>query len=194
MNLPFLIYKIFFVFIYVFSFVDCLRPVISGTIFVQFLVVGLVLGFTLINIVLFANLGSAIAALSFMAAVLLETTPFCVLCNYLTEDCYKLADALFQSNWIDNEKRYKKTLMYFLQKLQQPITFMAMNVFPISVGTNISVSTITYTWFLKLLHWLIAGYQVFILCLYSGEANEHCRETGQIKWRRVKKIFMYGHN
>lgn len=123
-----------------FSFVDCLRPVISGTIFVQFLVVGLVLGFTLINIVLFANLGSAIAALSFMAAVLLETTPFCILCNYLTEDCHNLANALFQSHWIDGEMRYQKTLMYFLQNLQQPITFMAMNVFPISVGTNISVS------------------------------------------------------
>lgn len=106
----------------------------------QFLVVGLVLGFTLINIVLFANLGSAIAALSFMAAVLLETTPFCILCNYLTEDCHNLANALFQSQWIDGEMRYKKTLMYFLQNLQQPITFMAMNVFPISVGTNISVS------------------------------------------------------
>ncbi|XP_033153658.1 odorant receptor 42a [Drosophila mauritiana] len=128
-------------------YVDCLRPVISGTIFVQFLVVGLVLGFTLINIVLFANLGSAIAALSFMAAVLLETTPFCILCNYLTEDCYKLADALFQSNWIDEEKRYQKTLMYFLQKLQQPITFMAMNVFPISVGTNISVTKFSFSVF-----------------------------------------------
>ncbi|XP_020815456.1 odorant receptor 42a [Drosophila serrata] len=128
-------------------YVDCLRPVISGTIFVQFLVVGLVLGFTLINIVLFANLGSAIAALSFMAAVLLETTPFCILCNYLTEDCYKLADALFHSNWIDEETRYKKTLMYFLQKLQQPITFMAMNVFPISVGTNISVTKFSFSVF-----------------------------------------------
>ncbi|KAI8036515.1 hypothetical protein M5D96_010674 [Drosophila gunungcola] len=128
-------------------FVDCLRPVISGTIFVQFLVVGLVLGFTLINIVLFANLGSAIAALSFMAAVLLETTPFCILCNYLTEDCYKLADALFQSNWIGGKKRYQMTLMYFLQKLQQPITLMAMNVFPISVGTNISVTKFSFSVF-----------------------------------------------
>ncbi|XP_017104074.1 odorant receptor 42a [Drosophila bipectinata] len=128
-------------------FVDCLRPVISGTIFVQFLVVGLVLGFTLINIVLFANLGSAIAALSFMAAVLLETTPFCILCNYLTEDCHNLADALFQSQWIDGEKRYKKTLLYFLQNLQQPITFMAMNVFPISVGTNISVTKFSFSVF-----------------------------------------------
>ncbi|BFG03271.1 odorant receptor 42a-like [Drosophila madeirensis] len=125
----------------------CRLPVISGTIFVQFLVVGLVLGFTLINIVLFANLGSAIAALSFMVAVLLETTPFCILCNYLTDDCYNLANALFQSNWIDGEQRYKKTLMYFLQKLQQPITFMAMNVFPISVGTNISVTKFSFSVF-----------------------------------------------
>ncbi|XP_034129364.1 odorant receptor 42a-like [Drosophila guanche] len=128
-------------------FVDCLRPVISGTIFVQFLVVGLVLGFTLINIVLFANLGSAIAALFFMTAVLLETTPFCILCNYLTDDCYNLAIALFQSNWIDGKQRYKKTLMYFLQKLQQPITFMAMNAFPISVGTNIIVTKFSFSVF-----------------------------------------------
>ncbi|XP_068146953.1 odorant receptor 42a [Drosophila tropicalis] len=128
-------------------FCDSLRPVISGTIFVQFLVVGLVLGFTLINIVMFANLASAIAALSFMSAVLLETTPFCILCNYLTEDCNQLADALFESNWIDYSKRYKNALRHFLHNLQQPITFMAMNVFTISVGTNISVTKFSFSVF-----------------------------------------------
>ncbi|XP_062130346.1 odorant receptor 42a-like [Drosophila sulfurigaster albostrigata] len=128
-------------------FCDTLRPVISGTIFVQLLVVGLVLGFTIINIVLFANFASRIAALSFMTAVLLETTPFCILCNYLTDDCFDLADALFESNWIDKEQRYKKTLIQFLQSLQKPIVFMAGNVFTISVATNISATKFSFSVF-----------------------------------------------
>ncbi|KAL7736180.1 hypothetical protein ACLKA6_003725 [Drosophila palustris] len=119
---------------------NTLRPMISGTIFVQLLVVGLVLGFTIINFVLFADFASRIGTFFFMTAVLLETTPFCILCNYLTDDCFNLADALFESNWINKEQRYKKTLLQFLQGLQKPIVFMAGNVFTISVATNITDS------------------------------------------------------
>lgn len=115
---------------------------IGGTIFVQLLVVGLVMGCTLINIVKFASFGSRVAALSFMLAVLLETTPFCTLCNYLTDDGLKLADALFESNWINQEQRYKKTVLQFLQSLQKPIVFMAGNVLTISVATNLTVDTL----------------------------------------------------
>ncbi|XP_064548265.1 odorant receptor 42a-like [Drosophila montana] len=126
---------------------DTLRPVISGTIFVQLLVVGLVLGFTLINIVLFANFGSRIAALTFLTAVLLETTPFCILCNYLADDCLKLADALFESNWIYQDQRYKKALLQFLQRLQKPIVFMAGNIFSISVATNLTATKFSFSVF-----------------------------------------------
>ncbi|XP_062135270.1 odorant receptor 42a-like [Drosophila sulfurigaster albostrigata] len=128
-------------------FCDTLRPMIGGTIFVQLLVVGLVMGFTLINIVKFADFGSRVAALSFMSAVLLETTPFCTLCNYLTDDSLKLADALFESNWIDQEKRYKTTLTHFLHNLQKPIVFMAGNVFTISVATNLTASKFSFSVF-----------------------------------------------
>ncbi|KAH8297265.1 hypothetical protein KR044_009071 [Drosophila immigrans] len=128
-------------------FCDTLRPVIGGTIFVQLLVVGLVMGFTLINIFQFADFGSRVAAFSFMGAVLLETTPFCTLCNYLTDDSLKLADALFESNWIDQEKRYKKTLTHFLHNLQKPIVFMAGNVFTISVATNLTASKFSFSVF-----------------------------------------------
>ncbi|XP_030368830.1 odorant receptor 42a-like [Scaptodrosophila lebanonensis] len=126
---------------------DVIGPVISGTIFVQFLVVGVVLGLTLINLVLFANLASGVAALFFLSAVLLETTPFCILCNFLTDDCSKLSDALFESEWMDKEQRYRKTVLFFLHKLQQPITFMAMGVFTISVGTNITVTKFGFSVF-----------------------------------------------
>ncbi|EDW08380.1 odorant receptor 42a [Drosophila mojavensis] len=129
------------------SFCDTLRPIISGTIFVQLLVVGLVLGFTIINIVMFANFASRIASLCFMTAVLLETTPFCILCNYLADDCMKLADALFESNWIYQDERYKKTVLLFLQSLQKPIVFIAGNVFTISVATNLNATKFSFSVF-----------------------------------------------
>ncbi|XP_030368828.1 odorant receptor 42a-like [Scaptodrosophila lebanonensis] len=90
------------------GYCDVLRPIISGTIFVQFLVLGLVIGFTVFSIM-------------------------------MSDDWGTLADALFESNWIEEEQRYKKTMQYFLQKLQQPIKFMAINVFPISLATNIDM-------------------------------------------------------
>ncbi|XP_034480108.1 odorant receptor 42a-like [Drosophila innubila] len=121
-------------------FCDTLRPIIGGTIFVQLLILGITLGFTIVNIVQFANFNSGITAFSFIGAVLLETTPFCILCNYLTDDSLMLADALFESNWIDQNDRYKKTLIQFLQHLQKPLVFMAGNILTISMATNLTAS------------------------------------------------------
>ncbi|EDW58758.1 odorant receptor 42a [Drosophila virilis] len=129
------------------SYCDVLRPLVGGTIFVQFLVVGMVLGFTIINIVMFANFGSRIAAFSFMCCIMLETTPFCILCNYLTDDCYQLADALFESNWIEQDRFYKKIVLQFLQTLQKPIVFMAGNIFSISVATNLTAMKFSFSVF-----------------------------------------------
>ncbi|XP_030387672.1 odorant receptor 42a-like [Scaptodrosophila lebanonensis] len=121
-------------------YADVISPVISGTIFVQFMVEGVVLGLTLINLVFFANLSSGIAAIFFLSSVLIETSPFCILCTYLIHDCNNLSDALFGSGWMNEEQRYRKTVLYFLQKLQQPISFNAMGIFTVSVGTNIKVT------------------------------------------------------
>ncbi|XP_030368838.1 odorant receptor 42a-like [Scaptodrosophila lebanonensis] len=126
---------------------DALSPIISGTIFIQFLLVGLIVGFTMINIVLFANFSSGLASLLFLFDILLETTPFCILCNYLIDDCSKLSDALFESEWMDNDKRYRQTVVFFLHNLQQPITFTAMGIFTISLSTNINVTKFGFSVF-----------------------------------------------
>ncbi|EDW08398.1 uncharacterized protein Dmoj_GI19947 [Drosophila mojavensis] len=129
------------------SYCDNLRPLVGGTIFVQLMVVGLVMGFTLINIAIFANFGSRIAAISFMCCIVLETTPFCTLCNYLADDCQMLADALFESNWIEQDERYKKIVLQFLQTLQKPIIFLAGNFFTISVATNLAATKFSFSVF-----------------------------------------------
>ncbi|EDW04791.1 GH23176 [Drosophila grimshawi] len=117
-----------------------IRPVISGTIFIQFLLIGAILGIALINLFFFCDLWTGFASVVYIVATLLQTFPFCYICNLIIDDCQALAHAIFQSNWIGSSPRYQSTLFYFLHNVQQPIVFIAGGIFPISMSSNISVS------------------------------------------------------
>ncbi|KAH8417706.1 hypothetical protein KR222_004506, partial [Zaprionus bogoriensis] len=117
-----------------------LRPAISGTIFVQFLLIGVVLGLTLINVLYFCGVVRSISSIIFFIAALLETFPFCYLCDLLVEDSRELSNLLGQSHWIDAQPKYKSTLRIFMLHLQKPIIFIAGGIFPISIKTNIQVN------------------------------------------------------
>ncbi|KAH8296914.1 hypothetical protein KR044_000815, partial [Drosophila immigrans] len=122
-----------------------IRPVISGTIFTQFLLIGVVLGLTLINVFFFSDIWTGIASFMFVITILLQTFPFCYTCNLIMDDCEALAHAIFQSNWIDSGSRYQSTLLYFLHNVQQPIVFIAGGIFQISMSSNISVAKFAFS-------------------------------------------------
>ncbi|XP_064544108.1 odorant receptor 59b [Drosophila montana] len=122
-----------------------LRPIIYGTIFVQFLLIGMVLGLTLMNIFFFSNFWQGFGSVLFVITILLETFPFCYTCNLLIDDSEDLANTIFQSNWIDSEPRYKTTMINFMHHVQQPIIFIAGGIFPISMNSNISVAKFAFS-------------------------------------------------
>ncbi|KAI8036548.1 odorant receptor 42b [Drosophila gunungcola] len=124
---------------------EIIKPVISGTIFTQFLLCGLVLGLTLINVFFFSDLWTGIASFMFVITILLQVFSFCYTCNLIMDDCESLTHALFQSNWVGASRRYKTTLLYFLQNVQQPIVFIAGGIFPISMSSNISVAKFAFS-------------------------------------------------
>ncbi|XP_070062767.1 odorant receptor 59b-like [Drosophila virilis] len=124
---------------------ELLRPVMSFTIFIQFLLIGIVLGFTLINILYFSGLLRGLSSVMFFANVLIQTFPFCYLCDLLVDDCADLANLLAQSNWIDAGKKYKSTLKIFMQHVQKPIIFIAGGLFPISLNSNIKVAKFAFS-------------------------------------------------
>lgn len=117
-----------------------IRPIISRTIFVQFALIGSVLGLTLINVFFFSNFWRGLASFMFVITILMQTFPFCYTCNLLIDDCDDLANVIFQSNWADAEPGYKSTLVHFMHHVQQPIIFIAGGIFPVSMNSNISVS------------------------------------------------------
>ncbi|EDW01499.1 odorant receptor 42b [Drosophila grimshawi] len=122
-----------------------IRPVISGTIFVQFLLIGVVLGIALINLFFFSDAWTGLASAVFIVAILLQTFPFCYICNLVVDDCEDLAHAIFQINWVGSGSRYQSTLFYFLHNVQQPIVFIAGGIFPISMSSNISVAKFAFS-------------------------------------------------
>ncbi|KAH8234029.1 hypothetical protein KR032_011037 [Drosophila birchii] len=127
------------------DYINALRPVFSGTIFVQFLLIGLVLGISAINVMFFSSFWTGLGTFVFMFDVCTETFPVCYLCNFIADDCQELANCLFQSNWVTADRRYKSTMVHFLHNLQQPIILTAGGVLPISMQTNLSMVKLTFS-------------------------------------------------
>lgn len=118
-----------------------MRPYVSLNIFVQFLLIGLVLGLTLINIMLFSDILRGLPAIVLLIAALFQSFPFCYLCDLIVEDCEDLSNLLAQTQWVDAQPKYKATLKIYLQHLQQPIMFNAGGIFPVSMSNNIKVGS-----------------------------------------------------
>lgn len=116
-----------------------MRPYLSPIYFIQFSVVGLLLGITMCNIMFFADLELAIGAAMYVFALTIQTFPFCYVCNQIYSDCDELAFSLFHSNWFDARPQYKSSLIYFMHSVQQNITFFVASIFPINLTTNIKV-------------------------------------------------------
>ncbi|EDW75925.1 uncharacterized protein Dwil_GK14943 [Drosophila willistoni] len=127
------------------EYVEIMRPVISATIFVQFLLIGVVLGLSMINILFFSDFWACVANVMFVGCVLMETFPFCYLSNIIMDDAAELSDCLFQSNWIDANRRYKTAVISFMHRIQQPIIIIAGGVFIICLQTNITVAKLAFS-------------------------------------------------
>ncbi|XP_065719015.1 odorant receptor 59c isoform X1 [Drosophila suzukii] len=125
---------------------EIIRPILSITIFAQFMLVGIDLGLAAISILLFENtIWTVVASVSFIMAICMESFPCCMLCEHLIEDCVQVSDALFHSNWLTADRRYKSALLYFMHRVQKPIQFTAGAIFPISVQSNIAVAKFAFT-------------------------------------------------
>ncbi|XP_002073387.3 odorant receptor 85a [Drosophila willistoni] len=127
------------------NYCDIMRPVITKTLFMQMLMVGLLLGLSIVYVFFFADLWTAIATINLFIAYVFESFPFCYICNQLENDASTLSQAIFQSNWIDASPRYKSTLIYFMHHVQKPIEFNAGGIFSLNVNTNVRMAKLAFS-------------------------------------------------
>ncbi|XP_064535322.1 odorant receptor 42b-like [Drosophila montana] len=129
----------------VLQYCELFRPVISRTLFAQLLVIGLSLGLSLVHLLFFSSLLTALTTVLYIFVLLIQTFPFCYVCELINDDCYKLNLAIFYSEWIGASRRYKSTVFFFLQTAQKPITFIAGGMFPINMKTNITFAKFAFS-------------------------------------------------
>ncbi|KAH8315179.1 hypothetical protein KR074_002846, partial [Drosophila pseudoananassae] len=127
------------------EFVEMIRPAITRTIFIQFLLIGICLGISFINILFFADVWTALATVAYITGIMVQTFPFCYVCDLMKSDCDLLEMSIFHSNWLSSSREYKRTLIYFLHKSQKPVAFTAGSMFPISTSSNIQVAKLAFT-------------------------------------------------
>ncbi|KAH8275989.1 hypothetical protein KR018_000898 [Drosophila ironensis] len=123
----------------------CISPVISRTIFVQFLITAAIMGTTMINIFIFANTNTKIASIIYLMAVTLQTAPCCYQATSLRLDNELLALAICQCRWQGQSPRFRKMLLFYLHHAQQPITLTAMKLFPINLATYFSIAKFSFS-------------------------------------------------
>ncbi|XP_073832904.1 odorant receptor 7a [Musca autumnalis] len=121
-------------------------PVISITIFVQFTITASLLGSTLINILIFAtNTASMVASCFYVLAVVVEVFPLCYYAQCLMDENNRLSEVIFHSNWIYQSKRYRKMLIFFMQRSQKVIEFSAGKLFPITLSSFLSIAKFSFS-------------------------------------------------
>ncbi|EDV44442.1 uncharacterized protein Dana_GF20326 [Drosophila ananassae] len=129
----------------VLKLLGCISPVISRTIFVQFLITAAIMGTTMINIFIFANTNTKISSIIYLMAVTLQTAPCCYQATSLMLDNEHLALAICQSRWLGQSARFRKMLLFYLHHAQQPITLTAMKLFPINLATYFSIAKFSFS-------------------------------------------------
>ncbi|XP_068141637.1 odorant receptor 98a-like [Drosophila tropicalis] len=124
---------------------DLMRSLFSLTTFIQFLLIGTLLGCTLVNQFFFSDFWNGLSCVIFIIILMSQTFPFCYICDLIVKDCDRLALAIFHTNWIGSSRRYKSTIVQFIQKAQKPIAFKAGSIFPICMQTNIQVAKLAFS-------------------------------------------------
>uniref|UniRef100_A0A5H2WXQ4 Odorant receptor n=1 Tax=Bactrocera latifrons TaxID=174628 RepID=A0A5H2WXQ4_BACLA len=124
-----------------------IKPIISKTIFTQFLIMSSILCVTMVNMFFFADRSTQIASTLYFLCVLLQTSPCCYFATELKADSEKLPLAIFHCNWPERDRRFRKVILYFMHHAQLSIELMAMQLFPINVATNISLAKFSFTLF-----------------------------------------------
>lgn len=104
------------------------------------MITAIILGTTMINIFIFADITAQIASTSYFLAVLVQTCPCCYQATCLMDDSDQLSLAIFHCEWFEKDLRFRKMMIFFMMRAQTPITLTAMKLFPITLNTSLGVS------------------------------------------------------
>ncbi|XP_037941047.1 odorant receptor 7a-like [Teleopsis dalmanni] len=128
------------------EFFNRISPLISVTVFIQFITSASAMAMTLINLMIFAiDFSARIASIFYFIAILTETFPLCYFAQMLMDDNNKLADTIFHSNWMGQDVAYTKMLLFFLQRSQAMMELTAGKLVPITLNSFLGSAKFSFS-------------------------------------------------
>ncbi|XP_017869781.1 PREDICTED: putative odorant receptor 19b [Drosophila arizonae] len=86
-------------------------------------------------------------ASSLLTSITIETLVICYASEQVTHEGEQMANAIYDTNWIDQPVRFRRTLVIMLMRSQRPICIVAGNILPVRMTTLLSVIKGAYTMF-----------------------------------------------
>lgn len=81
--------------------------------------------------------------LPYILVVLCEIAPCCWLMDEAALEMFKLTNALFSCCWYEQNLRFRRSLIIFMQRSQKVEQILAGKIFPVSLVTFIKVSLLS---------------------------------------------------
>uniref|UniRef100_A0A5H2X9M7 Odorant receptor n=1 Tax=Bactrocera latifrons TaxID=174628 RepID=A0A5H2X9M7_BACLA len=123
------------------SIAKIVAPVISVTLFTQFATTAT----TLLNWLGNVEYPENIISLAFFSCQLLQILPCCSSASQLIADCERLPDAIFHCNWVDQDRRFRRAILFFLQRTQNPIRFSCLKLFDVKLETSVAIGKFAFS-------------------------------------------------
>ncbi|XP_069964593.1 odorant receptor 2a-like [Bactrocera oleae] len=128
--------------------VKCISPAIAATIFIQFISTALALCTAAVAFVNADSIGEQlIKFLPYILVVLCEIAPCCWLMDEAALEMFKLTNALFSCCWYEQNLRFRRSLIIFMQRSQKVEQILAGKIFPVSLVTFIKIIQFAFSLF-----------------------------------------------
>ncbi|XP_054089481.1 odorant receptor 2a-like [Zeugodacus cucurbitae] len=118
------------------SYFISIRPMLSGTCFIQFLSTAWGLSTSAIAFVR-GNIGfsESIKFLILFGSIIIEVVPCCWFMDEVLAEMRKLTNSMYSCRWYKQNLRFRKALIIFMQRSQKIHPIVAGNLMPVSLET-----------------------------------------------------------
>ncbi|KAH8412733.1 hypothetical protein KR009_004974 [Drosophila setifemur] len=127
---------------------EVILRIISWSMLVQFIVIAVNIGVTMFGLVFYVKtVPEFMYYVPFLFALTLETSPLCYYGSVLEESFKDLHYAVFRSNWVDQGKSYRSTVLIMSERTKRKHALLAGHLVPIHLSTFAASLKAAYSYF-----------------------------------------------
>ncbi|XP_022214846.2 odorant receptor 23a [Drosophila obscura] len=131
-----------------YGLLELISAVISWPMMIQFFVMALNIAATMFGLVFFAEaMQDRMYFVSYLLALVLQTYPICFYGSLLEERFGRLHYAVFCSNWMNQNRRYRANMMILAERTKRHPRLLAGNLVPIHLSTFQASCKAAYSFF-----------------------------------------------